>query len=567
MRVRFRADRRGVSEVVGAVLLLGILVLALSIYQVSVVPNQNAAVEFDHNQQVEDEIVDVRNAILEARTTGKDTFASVTLGTRYQDRTLAVNPPPPTGTIETVEQRNVSVVERGGDTDPLGLDELQLENQFLEYTPRYYEYQQAGTIRFENTVAYHEYENSNVLLTEQTLLRGETVSLVPLEGEFRKNGQGRVTIEPIPGLLKTVRVDDPNVTVPTELPREDWEELLDEELDDGETISVSDGNLTLALNGSYDVAYAPIGVNRPPAEGQRSAENNEINPAAPGDVQLVGADWSGRTVELTFRNSADNTTFTDGRINFYTGPGGTPDQADFVNATDGTDNPRGTNWVIGDDFGELDPSIELEGEGSETKVDVVFDDSVNENNDFFIITLTLESGQQATYFVGGNFSFDGSGGGGGDGGSSDAAANIEYNNDAGPFNGDNTLRFSISNTGDEATIESISVDTDDPDASVLTESSGGTGAFQNEIYISTQNSGWYDSGDGNGASNAYTLGTTVDLDNTATIGASGTAEFSLSFFQTSGGVGASAANVRNDQFTVILSFSDGSQRTLSFQNS
>ncbi|MFW6321907.1 MAG: hypothetical protein ACOC0Z_08640, partial [Halohasta sp.] len=144
MGVRFRADSRGVSEVVGAVLLLGILILTLSIYQVAVVPNQNAATEFDHNQDVEDEMVDVRNSILEARSTGDDSFASVTLGTRYQNRLLTVNPPSPTGTIETDRQRNISVTEEGGDNraDPLDLDDRPLENQFLEYSPRYYEYDQ-----------------------------------------------------------------------------------------------------------------------------------------------------------------------------------------------------------------------------------------------------------------------------------------------------------------------------------------------------------------------------------------------------------------------------------------
>src|SRR6056297_2105686 len=152
MGVRFRADSRGVSEVVGAVLLLGILMLTLSIYQVSIVPNQNAATEFQHNQQVEDEMVDVRNAILEARSSGKDTFSSVTLGTRYQDRTLTVNPPPPTGTLQTSKQPNISVTEQGGEmrVDPLELADRPLENQFIEYSPRYYAYDQAGTIRYEN---------------------------------------------------------------------------------------------------------------------------------------------------------------------------------------------------------------------------------------------------------------------------------------------------------------------------------------------------------------------------------------------------------------------------------
>jgi len=412
MRKIFSADTRGVSEVVGAVLLLGILILLLTSYQAVVVPNQNAATEFEHNQQVEDEFVDVRNAIIEARSAGRSTFASVKLGAQYQSRILAINPPPPSGTVETTRQVNISVTE-GGSGDPLRLDERPLENNFIEYAPRYFEYSNSGTIRFENTVTYHDYGETNVLLTDQTLLRGSTVSLIPVEGTFRESGTRRIAIEPIPGVLETVPVEDPEIIVPTELSESDWEQLLEDELDGDDEVSVSDGTLTLELDGTYDVAYAPVGVNRVPREGQRGESGSEINPAAPGDVQLIGANWKNNqnTVELTFRNSADDTSFTNGRINFYTGSGGTPNQADFINVTDGTNNPRGTDWVIADDFNNLEPNIELEGDRSTTSVGVVFDSGVQENNDFFIITFTLESGQQATYFIGGTFIFDDDGDG------------------------------------------------------------------------------------------------------------------------------------------------------------
>ena len=566
MKGIFRADTRGVSEVVGAVLLLGILILLLSTYQVSVVPNQNSATEFDHNQMVEDEMVDVRNAILEARSSGEDTYSSVTLGTRYQDRTLTVNPPPPTGTLQTVEQRNISVTEGGGEmrADPLGLADRPLENQFIEYGPRYYEYGQAGTIRYENTVAYHDYGDATVLLTSQTLLRGDTVTLVPLEGEFRKNGIKRVAIEPRPGVLETVQVDDPNVTVPTELSEDEWRDLLGDELDPADSLTVSNGNLTLDLDGSYNVAYAPVGINRVPNEGERSGGAVEINPAAPGDIQLVGADWSGSTVELTFRNSADNTTFTNGRINFYTGTGNIPSEATDINVVGGTDNPRGSNWQISDDFADLDPDIELEGDGATTSVDFVFDEGVNENQDFFIVTLTLKSGQQATYFVGGSFSFDDGGGGGG---STGIAQSIDYNNDAGPYSGGSGVEFTVTNTNTSsaATIQSISVDTDDGAAAVLKERNGGSGAGQHDIFIGSDDNGWYEAGDG--GNDVYTLGTQVSLTNDATINSGNDATFYLTFFHDGGSGGSgSQVDVQNDEITVTLYFSDGSQTTLTFDN-
>ena len=456
-----RTDTRGVSEVVGAVLLLGILVLLLSLQQAVIVPNQNAQTEFQHNQQIESEFVDVRNAIIEARSAGRSTLASLQLGTQYQNRLFTVNPPQPSGTVETTRQANVSVTG-ASDADPLDLATRPLENNFVEYTPRYYEYRSAGTVRYENTVAYHDYGEQNVLLSGQSLLRGNTVSLIPVEGTFRESGTRRIAIEPMPGVLETVPVDDPVITVPTELSESDWERLLEDELDGDDEVSVSDGTLTLELDGTYDVAYAPVGVNRVPREGQRGESGSEINPAAPGDVQLVGADWSGSTVELTFRNSAEDSAFTSGRINFYAGSGNTPTRVDSVNV--GANDPRGTNCLIGDDFNNLDPNIVLEGEESTTSVDFVFDRSVNEQQDFFIVTLTLESGQQATYFIGGSFSFDANGNGNGANGDEPSSLDIT-NVDS---EGARSLNFDVENDG-ENTVDLIGVEVDNPDRSTFNQ--------------------------------------------------------------------------------------------------
>ena len=407
MGVRFRSDRRAVSEVVGAILLLGILILALTSYQAAVVPNQNAQAEFQHNLQVEDEMVDLRNAILEARSSGTQTFASITLGTQYRERLVAINPPPATGTLQTVQQENISVTETGGQErpDPIRLDDRPLENQFIEYTPRYAEYQSAGTIRYENTVTYHQYPTANVTLTSQQLLQDDRVTLAPIEGTVDEGGIRRITVDPIPGVLQTTEVEDPEITLPTELSEADWNRILDDELSGNDTLSVDDGLLTLTLDGTYRIAYSPVGANRQPREGIRGGSAGEINPAAPGNVQLVGAQWSGQSVTLSFRNSADNSSFTEGRVNFFFG-NSDPEEVLAVNAPEAGNNPRGENWTIGGDFRDLDPDIFLEGDRAITEVEYVFDENVNRNQDFFVTTLTLESGERATYFVGGEFSAD-----------------------------------------------------------------------------------------------------------------------------------------------------------------
>ena len=405
----FCGDQRAVSEVVGAILLLGILILALTSYQAAVVPNQNAQTEFQHSLQIEDEMVDLRNALLEARSSGTETFAAITLGTQYRDRLVAINPPPATGTLQTVQQENISVTEGGSQPrdDPLRLDDRPLENQFIEYTPRYAAYQSAGTVRYENTIIYHQYPTANVTLTSQRLLQDDRVTLAPIEGTVSESGIRRVTVDPIPGVLQTTNVEDPEIVLPTELSGADWNRILDDELSDGESATVDDGLLTLNLVGTYEIAYSPVGANRAPREGTRGSSAGEINPAAPGNVQLIGSDWNSGSdsVTLRFRNSADNSSFTSGRVNFYftaSSSGNKPTGVDAIRIVE--DGSAGENlitdsWTIGADFEDLSPRAALPGDGETTRIRLEFEGNVR-NNDFFVVTFILETGETATYFVG-----------------------------------------------------------------------------------------------------------------------------------------------------------------------
>ncbi|MFC7230797.1 hypothetical protein ACFQMM_04155 [Saliphagus sp. GCM10025308] len=84
------------STVIGAVLMLGILVSALALYQVNVVPDENRAVEYEHQQAVQGQLLDVRNGLVNAPDRRVGSY-SVSLGTTYPPRSFTVNPPPRRG--------------------------------------------------------------------------------------------------------------------------------------------------------------------------------------------------------------------------------------------------------------------------------------------------------------------------------------------------------------------------------------------------------------------------------------------------------------------------------------
>jgi len=86
---------------VGAVLLFATIIIALSVYQATVVPAENSDVEYRHSQQVQGQLVDVRNALVATAETGDARPATVSLGTEYPNRVFLVNPPPAAGTLRT----------------------------------------------------------------------------------------------------------------------------------------------------------------------------------------------------------------------------------------------------------------------------------------------------------------------------------------------------------------------------------------------------------------------------------------------------------------------------------
>ncbi|MFC6824552.1 hypothetical protein [Halopelagius fulvigenes] len=99
--MRFWDDERAVTVQIGAVLLLGFVVVSMSMYQATVVPDENRRVEFRHSERVQGDMQEVRNAILRTAATDGSTPVSVELGTRYPARAVFVNPGSPGGTLST----------------------------------------------------------------------------------------------------------------------------------------------------------------------------------------------------------------------------------------------------------------------------------------------------------------------------------------------------------------------------------------------------------------------------------------------------------------------------------
>ncbi|MFB6132849.1 MAG: hypothetical protein ABEJ44_05530 [Halanaeroarchaeum sp.] len=394
----FRDDDRAQSVQVGAILLFAVLVILLATYQTTVVPNDNQSAEFDHSLDVRQDMLEVRNAIYGAYETGETNPTTVTLGTTYPLHTFGVNPPPVSGTLYTTGGGTISVERGNGNTADVCPGSA--ETKRLQYEADYNYYTPAPTLVYENTILYADYgDNRTVMISDQLLVTGDTVNLIALQGNYSENGIAATGFTPQAGSLRVTPITDPTISVPTALPEDRWENLLSANVDDPEDdVKVTNGMLTVSLEGQYDVRCSVIGADSPPPGGLREDQNApEINPAGPDDVQIDAILQSPGDVSVDFNNTADTAAnITRARIAFYYS-----EQHD-LDSMDITDLETGETYV---GFQELDPMRTLDppitiDANSVKRLRFDIDTTTgNPKGDYFVLQLEFADGRRGTYFI------------------------------------------------------------------------------------------------------------------------------------------------------------------------
>jgi len=288
---RFAADNRAVSAVIGFILIFGILVLLLTVYQAQIVPQQNAQTEFEHFEDNKNEMIELRNAISDSGQNDFSRFASVKLGTNYQTRLLTINPAPPSGTLQTVDAPDIKIWNKS-DTDA---GPQNVSTKFLQYRSGYNELN-TGPIWYEHSVLYLDesdrgndvsiIEDQNLVVDNQNL--SVTALQVGSQNEFQETGTGRITLE----LYTNDNVEEPlnisdnfKIQIPTrldesywnktEIPQEMWVDdtavndslYPDEESVNGLKLESSDSVNGLELN--------TVGVRSEPKESDSAVRNTD----------------------------------------------------------------------------------------------------------------------------------------------------------------------------------------------------------------------------------------------------------------------------------------------------
>lgn len=350
-------DDRAVAPVIGVVILFGFLILTLSVYQVEVVPQQNAEAEFQHVEDVHNDLVELRAGILQAGSIDQPQYQTVQLGTTYQTRIFAINPPSPAGTIQTTDAYPITIAyERNGTVIET------IPTRFIQYRTGYNELGQSQ-IWYDASVLYADARTEGggiAVIEDQALADGDQVQITALQNEFQQSGSGRATVElrPARDVAGEIPNADLNVTIPTRLNETDWESkttLTDESAYRSvtETDDDIDGfdvyNLTLTTTAD-DLTVDTVGVQKAPEDPTQNnnARVGNVDTGNGGDTgsgvgdnfQVTFDQINNKNVRLTFRNeNGFEVDVVRIRLDSYTDANAAGNPVNALQFQDGDSNP------------------------------------------------------------------------------------------------------------------------------------------------------------------------------------------------------------------------------------
>ena len=267
--MEFRGDERAQSVVIGSLLIFTFLIIAFSGYQAFIVPQQNTETEFQHSQEVRNDLVELRAGISQAGSIDQPQYQTVQLGTTYSSRAVARNPPPPAGAIRTTDPYPITISN--------GTSTITIPTRFIEYRPGYTHLDTAPTW-YDASVLYLDDRDDGggiAVVEEQTLFDDGAVHITAVQNEFRRSGTGRVTVELYPTEKVTddeIPKGDLTVTVPTRLSNTEYWDDTDIP-DDKYTVTDANGDgvhdLTLETTSS-SLTVDTVGVQEAPEDATQN---------------------------------------------------------------------------------------------------------------------------------------------------------------------------------------------------------------------------------------------------------------------------------------------------------
>ena len=292
----FITDNRGVSEVVGAILVFGVLIALLAIFQTQAIPAANQQVEFNHNQEAQGDLVKFHQTTSEVVNTGDKESVGIETGTGYPARLLFYSPPQATGSLSTTDNRTVTITNASATNpevrDYIDSSNLTLSSRTLEYSVNYNYLDNAPTTRYEYGVLYNNFSDATIIKNPGSVVDDTDINLIFMAGNYSATSgtTQSVDIRPVSAPARPVTVTGDggsNITLelPTQMPLSTWDEIVGSQSTVLNVSKPTNETVRIVLDGDQRYTLRMAGIGLEP--GVEKPEAHYIVPAE-GGVTDVG---------------------------------------------------------------------------------------------------------------------------------------------------------------------------------------------------------------------------------------------------------------------------------------
>ena len=218
-------EERGVSVVIGAMLMLLIVAAMLGTIQAYHVPNWNKDVEYEHLNVVNDDMMTFKSDVEDVASSREPKSSNIHMGVRYPNRMFLANPGPGVAGSLTSDNVPVSIVYT--------IDGLGDPTITQTYNSNRISYEVQGTVDspklvYEHGVIIRDYGGESASADEQPLIAGGEIYIPVLLGSLTSLSSMEtqsIEIRPLSQSYSRTNIKSVTITLDTDYP-EVWESLL-----------------------------------------------------------------------------------------------------------------------------------------------------------------------------------------------------------------------------------------------------------------------------------------------------------------------------------------------------
>jgi len=250
-------EERGVSVVIGAMLMLLVVAAMWGTIQAYFVPNWNKDVEYEHLNIVHDDMMTFKSDVEDVALSGEPKSGNIHMGVRYPNRMFLANPGTGVAGSLTSDNASVNIVYT---IDAPGNPTV---NQ--TYNSNRINYEVQGSIDrpklvYEHGVIIRDYGNASATTDEQALIVGDEIYIPILTGNLTASSSMEtesIALKPLSQSPGSSKIKSVVITIDTHYP-EVWTQLLAGKSTAATTVQVVNSQIVIHSTATRQI-YFPGG--------------------------------------------------------------------------------------------------------------------------------------------------------------------------------------------------------------------------------------------------------------------------------------------------------------------